>query len=209
MSDDERDLLALKSAGEVERKAALARLFVRYEPRLNGFFRGRRIDRATIDDLIQSTFLKIAEQGKSFRGGGSPLAATSWIWTVARHEMMDLFRRRKQDPDSGGEVNVELPQPPQADRSYESCVGEALTRMSKTSDKNDERAQAIRLVHLEQFSIAEAALVMGRSEGAMRQFLHMARREAKSFLEPCNDLLNDSTPGCDPASFAEENSDDE
>jgi RNA polymerase sigma-70 factor (ECF subfamily) len=63
---------------------------------------GRRED---VDDLVQETWLRVMERGKSYDGRSR---FEPWLFTVARHLAIDLVRRRKDvsldAEDEGGPV---------------------------------------------------------------------------------------------------------
>lgn len=54
-----------------------------------------------------------------------------------------------------------------------------------------ERAEALRRVALDGWSIAEAAAFLNRTNAATREYLSQCRKKLKEFLEPCRELLKE------------------
>jgi RNA polymerase sigma-70 factor (ECF subfamily) len=89
-----------------ERDVALLQMLVEeYQDRLVRYLvyvLGRRDD---VDDLVQETWLRVMERGKSYDGRSR---FEPWLFTVARHLAIDLVRRRRDvsldAEDDGGPV---------------------------------------------------------------------------------------------------------
>lgn len=85
--------------------ALLQMLVEEYQDRLVRYLvyvLGRRED---VDDLVQETWLRVMERGRSYDGRSR---FEPWLFTVARHLAIDLVRRRKDvsldAEDDGGQV---------------------------------------------------------------------------------------------------------
>jgi RNA polymerase sigma-70 factor (ECF subfamily) len=85
--------------------ALLQMLVEEYQDRLVRYLvyvLGRRDD---VDDLVQETWLRVMERGKSYDGRSR---FEPWLFTVARHLAIDLVRRRRDvsldAEDDGGPV---------------------------------------------------------------------------------------------------------
>ncbi|MCX6365365.1 MAG: sigma-70 family RNA polymerase sigma factor [Armatimonadetes bacterium] len=102
--------------------------------------------------------------------------ARAWLFGIARHKVADHLRRPKNRetlplPESllapgGPEASVERAETARALR----CVLEALPELQK---------EALLLKYVEQLSLAEIALALGKSETAISQLLYRARQSAR------------------------------
>jgi RNA polymerase sigma-70 factor (ECF subfamily) len=99
---DTREIARGLRAGDV---AVVQMLVEAYQDRLVRYLvyvLGRRED---VDDLVQETWIRVMERGKSYDGRSR---FEPWLFTVARHLTIDLVRRRKDvsldAEDEGGAV---------------------------------------------------------------------------------------------------------
>jgi RNA polymerase sigma-70 factor (ECF subfamily) len=80
-------------SGEISR---LGLLYERHNKMLFGFFYRITGDRQASEDLVQNVFVRILKFKKQFRGEGK---FSSWMYSIARNEMADYFKRQKRRPD--------------------------------------------------------------------------------------------------------------
>ena len=75
---------------------AFARLHAALAPRLRGFLMKLVRDEATVDDLLQLTFLKahLARDRFQLQGGDPDGAVQGWYFAIARNVAMDHLRQR-------------------------------------------------------------------------------------------------------------------
>lgn len=186
-SDDELDRLFRQLAqGGPEAEAAVTTLYRHYRGPVLGHLHRGGLDQQAAEDVLHTVFIKLAQSSRQWRGDGS---ANAWFWAIVRNAKIDHFRASKGEvllDDDGwaslaGKVPV-LDDEPGASASLQTCVGQALQRFAKA---HPERADAIRLLHQEDWSIAEVAQYLGRTDGATRQFLSQCRKVFKTFVEPC------------------------
>lgn len=119
-----------------------------------------------VEDLVQETLLALHLQ----RGTYDPtLTASAWAVAIARHKLVDLWRRRgRRDSlhDALDDVDEELlaaePEDGSARRDLETLF-DALPHAQR---------QAIVLTKLEGLSVAEAAARTGASESAIKVQVH-------------------------------------
>ena len=93
-----------------DRDVALLQMLVEeYQDRLVRYLvyvTGRRDD---VDDLVQETWLRVMERGRSYDGRSR---FEPWLFTVARHLAIDALRRRREvslDAEADGRAVVEAP----------------------------------------------------------------------------------------------------
>lgn len=146
--------------------------------RLRAYFRRRMPTLPTeAEDLVQETLLAVHLQ----RGTYDPsFAVSAWFTAMARHKLVDLWRRRGRQEDltdEFDEVEVTLlatePQEQHAPRDIEKLLRElpALQR------------QAIELTKLEGLSVAEASVRTGVSESALKVQVHRGLKRLAALVK--------------------------
>ena len=156
-------------------RRAFDRLYAMLSPRLLGYLRGIVGDRATAEDVLQQTFIKLHLARASYIRGADPVP---WIYTIAQRCCLDELRRQKRSrlrwstDDSAVPVQVvDITGAPEdadvgPDRELVARGLEALARLPEN------QRQAVLLTKLEGRSTAEAAAVLGTSAGAVKLRAH-------------------------------------
>lgn len=155
--------LRAQSGDEAAYREALARIAAR----LRGYLR-RRMQSLPDDmeDLVQETLLALHLQ----RGTYDPaLPVSSWVLAIARHKLVDLWRRRGRQEalhDPLDDVDEAL-LPSAADD------GQAQRDLHKLlGDLPEAQRTAILLTKVEGLSVAEASARTGASESAIKVQVH-------------------------------------
>jgi RNA polymerase sigma-70 factor (ECF subfamily) len=130
-------------------------------------------------DLTTLTFIAALERIDQYQPRGR---FRMWLLAIARHKAADFFRKNKMMvpletieshpdpqplPDEAAGQNLQL------DR-----VLEALRHLSP------DRAEALTLRVFGEYSAAEIAAIMGKSEAAVKMLVHRAWRDLKRHLAP-------------------------
>jgi RNA polymerase sigma-70 factor, ECF subfamily len=163
--------------------AAFQRLYALLAARILAYLTGLIGDRATAEDLLQLTFLKVHEARSSYVLGANPIP---WIYTIAHRTALDEIRKRKrsrvrlsQDDQLTAEpaahitgVAAETHADP-ADRPDQATAAAAgaLAALAKLPDN---QRQALILTKVHGRSIADAAMITGSTPGAIKQRAHRA-----------------------------------
>jgi RNA polymerase sigma-70 factor (ECF subfamily) len=122
---------------------------------------------ATAEDLTQETFLTVVAE---VRKGGEIDAPVAWAIGIARHKLLDHYRRqarRERTVTLDGDERVELPAD-SGDEAREWTVA-ALALVPAA-----QRA-ALVLRHLDGYSVPEVAAMLGRSVEAVESLLARGR----------------------------------
>ena len=78
---------------------------------------------AVVDDLVQETWLRVLEHGRSYNGSSR---FEPWLFTIARNLTMDHLRKRRIfSLDSNADSNADFNDRPQQDREHPSLVSSA------------------------------------------------------------------------------------
>jgi RNA polymerase sigma-70 factor (ECF subfamily) len=147
-------------------------------------------DSGDVDDLVQNTFVRVADAAGRFSGHSS---VRSWIFAIASHVARDHvraeIRRRKQVR------GTDLPRPAGAERPDQGFEGrEALARFRTTLDglPHDLRVAYI-LCELEDTPGKDAALALGIPEGTLWRRLHEVRQILKRAMSEASDTKREAS----------------
>ncbi|MCB0319288.1 MAG: RNA polymerase sigma factor [Bdellovibrionales bacterium] len=126
------------------------------------------------EDLLQDILLSLHISLPSYSGRDSFL---SWLFTIIRRRFIDYLRKKKRNTM---EEIAEGPwfelQPAESEIASFDLFRGALTTLPS------QKREAIELVHLQGFSIPDAARTMKISENNLRVTLHRATKEIKEKL---------------------------
>jgi RNA polymerase sigma factor (sigma-70 family) len=139
--------------------------YQKYAARLHAFLLRLSGRREVADDLLQQTFLRLAERGPDLRPD-SDLRA--WLFTVARNAHTSLLR---STPASGEESLEALSSPP-PDVESRLLLGDVEGALSRLRVEDRE---LLLLVGVEGLEPATVASMLGLSQVALRQRLARAR----------------------------------
>lgn len=169
MSDDasgndfESGLKPLWMRAQAGDEAACREALTRIAARLRGFF-ARRLQSLPdeVEDLVQETLIALHVQ----RGTHDPaLPVSSWMYAIARHKLVDLWRRRGRtqlmlEPLDEVDENT-LPSAPEEQPARRDLL--ALLESLPAAQR-----RTIALTKIEGLSVAEAALRCGVSPSALK-----------------------------------------
>jgi RNA polymerase sigma-70 factor (ECF subfamily) len=124
---------------------------------------GRRLARsapADVDDLVQDTLLALHQRRITY-DRGRPF--TAWFFTIARHKLVDHFRRSGDRQKVGMEMLEDM-----ADEYREDAVSAGMDVNRLLASLPAWQGEMIRQVRLEGHSVADTAMRSGRSEAAVK-----------------------------------------
>lgn len=179
-SDDEgvrlRALVELAQQGDAE---AFGQLYDHYVTGVFRFIYYRVGSTQLAEDLASETFFRALRSIHSFTWQGKDFGA--WLTTIARNLIADHFKARR----TRTEVAVaDVPDSAAADAGPEDSLLSSVSQarlMSAVNDLPPEQRDCLLMRFVQELSIAETALALGRSEGAVKQLqLRAVRRLAKS-----------------------------
>src|SRR3954468_23588168 len=172
-----RELVARGQQGD---RDALEELYLIHFDRIYSYLHVSVGNRHDAEDLTTQTFLKMLESIGKFRWQSAPFSA--WLFRIAHNLAMDHFRagRRWQPED-------EVPEPePDESTSAEAGALEAIGRKSMLElieDLSPEQQQVLTLKFVFNFANAEAATILGKTEGAIKSLQHRALVSLQKQLE--------------------------
>jgi len=133
------------------------------------------------EDLTSETFIRALRRIDSFSWQGKDIAA--WFVTIARNLITDNVKsaRFRMEVSTADMID--------ADRSVEGPENEVLARLRDTrlveaiKTLKPEQAECVVLRFMQGMTLAETALVIGKSQGAVKQLQLRAMRALHSSLE--------------------------
>src|SRR4051812_35227819 len=147
-------------------------------PRVYGYFLHRCGGSVAVaEDLTQETFLAAVAE---LRRGREVRAPVAWILGIARHELLDHYRRLPE-PDP---TTLLEQQPIGGGGSIEDGNGRAVAALAAVS--SSQRA-ALVLCYLDGFSAAEIATALGKSTAAVHSLLERGRASFRRAYEEVPD----------------------
>jgi RNA polymerase sigma-70 factor, ECF subfamily len=161
-------------------RAALEELYLIHFDRIYSYLHVSVGNRHDAEDLTTQTFLRMLESIGKFRWQSAPFSA--WLFRIAHNLAMDHFRaNRRWQPE-------EVVPEPEADESTSAEAGalEAIGRKSMLDlidDLSPEQQQVLTLKFVFSFANAEAAAILGKSEGAIKSLQHRALVSLQKQLE--------------------------
>jgi RNA polymerase sigma-70 factor (ECF subfamily) len=161
----------LVARGQQGDRDALEELYLIHFDRIYSYLHVSVGNRPDAEDLTTQTFLKMLEKIGSFKWQSAPFSA--WLFRIAHNLAMDHFRaHRRWQPEE------EAPEPPgEEEPSAELEAMQAIGResMLKLIDRlSPEQQQVLTLKFVFNLPNAEAAAILGKTEGAIKSLQHRA-----------------------------------
>jgi RNA polymerase sigma-70 factor (ECF subfamily) len=172
-----RALVERAQAGE---RDALEELYLIHFDRIYSYLHVSVGNRHDAEDLTTQTFVKMLESINRFRWQSAPFSA--WLFRIAHNLAMDHFRaNRRWQPEE------EVPEPTADDStSAEEGAFEAIGQKSMLElidELSGEQQQVLTLKFVFNFSNAEAATILRKTEGAIKSLQHRALASLQKQLE--------------------------
>jgi len=156
---------------------AFAELYRRHVASVYRYHRAHTDNDKDAEDLTSQTFMAALEGIRSFRGTGPYIA---WLMGIAMRLRARFFRRRGTKPEVPLDAALHLPtsslptdQAAARRIQMEQILG-ALRNLSQ------DRAEALILCFISELSPAEAGLVLGKSEAAIRMLISRGLQDLRT-----------------------------
>ena len=167
MSDDEPSLIQLARQGDT---AACATLYDRHYDAVYRYCYYHVGDVPLAQDLASEVFVRMVENLDTFDVRGRPLLA--WLYAIARNLVADTFRRRGLAPQLPLNEAQIADEDTLAQRVEQRLLAEDL--VAALARLTEEQRQVILLKFVLNHDNAEAARLLGKSEGAIKSLQHRA-----------------------------------
>ena len=165
------EIRRLVERGQQGDRTALEELYLIHFDRIYGYLHMTLGNKHDAEDLTTQTFLRMLESIGKFRFQSAPFSA--WLFRIAHNLSMDHFRaNRRWQPEA------EVPEPVGSEeRSAEDEVLQSIGRQSMfdlIESLSHEQQQVLTLKFVFNFSNAEAATILDKTEGAVKSLQHRA-----------------------------------
>ena len=157
---------------------AFGELYERYFARIFHFVARRLRNRADTEETVQEVFVNVFASIDSFRGE-APFGA--WVFGLTRRTVAGRFKKRMPNLVPLGDDDVEtgshgVAREPDPLEAYEYAERLARLECAVSTGLSDEQRQLFQLHHIEHRSIQEIALLLSKSEDAVKSHLYRARK---------------------------------
>src|SRR5436309_11953248 len=152
-------------------RTALEELYLPPFDRIYSYLHMSVGNRHDAEDLTTQVFLKMLESIRKFRWRSAPFSA--WLFRIAHNLAMDHFRANKRWQP---EEEVPEPDPGEASAAEEEAF-QSIGRQSMLEliqKLSHEQQQVLTLKFVFNFSNAEAATILDKTEGAIKSLQHRA-----------------------------------
>jgi RNA polymerase sigma-70 factor, ECF subfamily len=156
----------------VNEQPAAADLLALYDealPQVYGYLLSRCRQRALAEDLTAETFLAAVDTARRDQPGRDQVISVPWLIGVARHKLVDHWRRQAREERSLALVPAE-PEPP-----WEDCVLDAVTARAALDRLGPHHRLALTLRYLDGLPVPEVARLLDRTLHATEALLVRAR----------------------------------
>jgi len=179
MSEDEIGLIQRAQRGDAD---ACAALYNRHYDAVYRYCYYRVGDAEMAQDLAAEVFVRMVEKLDSFRLRGRPLLA--WLYTIARNLVTDAHRQNgrathlslEEAPDLNSDGKEALMQRVER-RLQADCLAAAMVHLT------EDQRQVILLKFMEDLNNEAVALVLDKTEGAVKSLQHRALNALRRALE--------------------------
>ena len=167
--EDVRPLVTRARSGD---RRAMEELYLLHFDRIYNYLVVTVGNRQDAEDLAIQTFVRMIESIGRFEVQTAPFA--SWLFRIARNLAIDHFRglQRRPPGDPMDEHDLDFREPSAEDEAMRAFARRGMLELIKSLPR--EQQQVLTLKFLFSFSNAEAALIMEKSEGAVKALQHRA-----------------------------------
>jgi RNA polymerase sigma factor (sigma-70 family) len=171
----------VRAVAQSQDRAAFARIFAFYGPRVKAYLRRLGAEDAAAEDLTQEVMLSIWRRAHQF--DRSRAALSTWIYTIARNRRIDALRRERR-PDFDPEDPALVGDNELAPRGDHYAEGAQARRevMRAVERLPVEQAQLLRIFYFEEKPHSVIAEELGLPLGTVKSRLRLALGKLRVLL---------------------------
>jgi RNA polymerase sigma factor (sigma-70 family) len=172
----------LRAVAEARDRAAFARVFAFYGPRVKAYLRRLGAEDAVAEDLTQEVMLSIWRRAHQFDRTRAALG--TWVYTIARNKRIDALRRERR-PDFDPEDPALVPEDGSAPRGDRHAEAEQVRRgvMEAVEQLPAEQARLLRIFYFEEKPHSVIAEELGLPLGTVKSRLRLALAKLRVLLD--------------------------
>lgn len=162
----------IQAVAERRDKAAFARIFTFYGPRVNAYLRRLGAEAAAAEDLTQDVMLTVWRRARQFDRGRAALS--TWVYTIARNRRIDVLRReRRPDFDQHDPTLVGDDSAPRGDQLAEAAEARRQV-MEAVAQLPSEQARLVEIFYFAEKPHSTIADELGLPLGTVKSRLRLA-----------------------------------
>ena len=163
---------------------ALAELAISLLPKLEIMARRRFSDQSLAIEATQEFWIKIIKNAKSFKHDSK---VQTWAIQIVNNAYLDLIRKERRSKIEFDELSAVENNSKFSSEFSEDSVNEITIRSALKSIPKDQAA-ALTLVLMDQFSVEEAATILGVPAGTVKSRISRGKDALRVMLEEKNRL---------------------
>ena len=163
---------------------ALAELAITLLPKLEMMARRRFSDQSLAIEATQEFWIKIIKNAKSFKHDSK---VQTWAIQIVNNAYLDLIRKERRSKIEFDELSAVENNSKFSSEFSEDSVNEITIRSALSSIPKDQAA-ALTLVLMDQFSVEEAATILGVPAGTVKSRISRGKDALRVMLEEKNRL---------------------
>ena len=176
MTVDEAALVRRIAHGD---RVAFEELYRRTSPWLAVRLRRRCSDDQVVAEVMQETYLAVWRAAGGFAGAAVDGSAVGWLWTIAAHRLVDVFRKQARHAEIRPESLSDAPA-----AEEEALAGTVGAELGAALDElAPELRDVLQAMVLDGLTVRETSVLLGVPEGTVKTRARRARillREALS-----------------------------
>lgn len=175
----------IRAVAERSDRAAFARIFAFYGPRVKAYLCRLGTADAVAEDLTQDVMLAIWRRARQFDRSRAGLS--TWVYTIARNRRIDVLRQERR-PDFDPEDPALVGDSELAPRGDHFAAGEQARRIVKQAIETlpAEQAQLLRIFYFEEKPHSTIAEELGLPLGTVKSRLRLALSKLRLSLTGLN-----------------------
>jgi RNA polymerase sigma-70 factor (ECF subfamily) len=179
--DSTEHVRALVDRAQKGDRSALEELYLIHFDRIYSYLHMTVSNRHDAEDLTTQTFLKMLESIGRFRWQSAPFSA--WLFRIAHNLSMDHFRaRRRWQPEEEVPEPVGSEEPSAEAEAMQSIGRQSMLELIDTLSQ--EQQQVLTLKFVFNFTNADVAKILDKSEGAIKSLQHRALASLQKQIQP-------------------------
>ncbi len=169
--EGQAEVRALVERAQTGDRGALEELYLRHFDRIYSYLHMSVGNRHDAEDLTTQTFVKMLESIGKFRWQSAPFSA--WLFRIAHNLAMDHFRgTRRWQPEEEPPEPLGSEEPSAEEHALHSIGRQSMLELIDKLSVDQQQVLTLKFVF--NFANAEAATILGKTEGAIKSLQHRA-----------------------------------
>lgn len=165
-----------------ENPRSFAPLYDHYFPKIFNYIYQRVQNAQLTEDLVAETFYKALANINKFKWQGKGYSFAGWLYTIARNQVIDQFRRQEPKLMEEGSRDLVAPEADNPENKVlREITREELLKIVHTLTPDQQDALLLRFQ--EGLKIKEIAVVLSKNEGAVKALLFRGLKNLRKKLE--------------------------